>query len=40
MVVVFNAWNVLPSAESGNFNPNFLTQKVLNAVVEYQQKKK
>jgi hypothetical protein len=25
---------------SRNYNPNFLTQKVLNAVVEYQQRKK
>jgi len=40
LVVVFNAWNVFPSAQSRNYNPNFLTQKVLNAVVEYQQKKK
>jgi len=40
MVVVFNAWDIFPSAQTKNYNPDFLVKKVLNTVVEYREKKK
>lgn len=40
LVVVFNAWDIFPSAQTRNYNPNTLIKKVLNAVKEYPQKKK
>lgn len=40
LVLVFNAWDIFPTAQSRNYNPNTLIQRVLNAVQEYQQKKK
>lgn len=40
LVLVFNAWDIFPTPQSRNYNPNALIQRVLNAVQEYQQKKK